>query len=110
MTGFLKPTAPGLLPPRLPKRAERWVDVGGRRTRYFRFGQGPPLLLIPSAFLWAASYRGTIAGLAEHFQVIVAETPGSGRSARLERAWGFEEGADWAAALLDALGLDKVAV
>jgi pimeloyl-ACP methyl ester carboxylesterase len=61
----------------------------------------------PSAFLGAASYRGTIGGLARYFEVIAAEMPGSGRSQRLERAWGFAEGADWAAGLLDALGLGQ---
>jgi pimeloyl-ACP methyl ester carboxylesterase len=110
MADLLEPTAPGLVPPRLPKRAERTIDVSGLRTRVFRFGRGRPLLLIPSAFLWAASYRGTIAGLAEHFRVIAAETPGSGGSQRLKGAWGFDEGADWAAALLDALKLRRAVV
>ena len=78
---------------------------GERRTRIFQFGHGPPLLLLPSAFLRASSYRPTIEHLAAHFRVTAAEMPGSGGSQAVERAWGFAEGADWAAALLDALDL-----
>jgi pimeloyl-ACP methyl ester carboxylesterase len=80
------------------------------RTRFYQAGQGPPLVLIPSAFLQAASYRGTIEALAEHFSVTAAEMPGSGGSERIKRPWGFAEGADWAAALLDALSLDRAIV
>ena len=36
--------------------------------------------------------------------------PGSGGSQAVERAWGFAEGADWAAALLDALCLKRSVV
>lgn len=105
-----EPSVPDLLPPRLPKWAEQFVDVNGMRTRYFQAGQGPPLLLIPSAFLRAPSYRGTIEGLATYFQVTVAEMPGSGLSQRLKQPWGFAQGADWAAALLDTLDLDRALV
>jgi pimeloyl-ACP methyl ester carboxylesterase len=101
---------PPLLPPTLPAWAEQVLLVGGRRTRIFQFGHGPPLLLLPSAFLRASSYRPTIERLAAHFRVIAAEMPGSGASQRLERAWGFAEAADWAAALLDALDLRRAVV
>jgi pimeloyl-ACP methyl ester carboxylesterase len=110
MNDRLKPTPPGLVPPRLPKWAEQWIDVAGCRTRIYRLGQGPPLVLIPSVFLRASSYRGTIAGLAAHFEVIAAEMPGSGKSQRLKTSWGFAEGADWTAELLDTLALDRAIV
>ena len=110
MNDRLEPDAPGLVPPKLPKWAEHWIDVGGRQTRTYRLGQGPPLVLIPSVFLRASSYRGTIAGLAEHFEVIAAEMPGSGKSQRLKTSWGFVEGADWAAELLNTLALDQAIV
>ena len=105
-----EPSVPDLLPPTLPKWAEQFVDVNGMRTRFFQAGQGPPLLLIPSAFLRAPSYRTTIEGLAAHFQVTAAEMPGSGLSQRVTQPWGFAAGADWAAALLDALNLDRALV
>ncbi len=104
------PTVPFLVPPSLPKRAEEFVDVAGYRTRLFQAGEGPPLLLIPSAFLRAPSYKGTIEALATDFRVIAAEMPGSGLSARTRRARGFAEEADWAAALLDVLGLSRALV
>lgn len=105
-----EPTVPTLVPPTLPTWAERQVTVGGLRTRLFEMGEGPPLVLIPSAFLRAPSYRGTIAALARDFRVIAAEMPGTGRSQSLPRAWGFAEGADWAAGLLDALELETALV
>ncbi|WP_406694862.1 alpha/beta hydrolase [Singulisphaera sp. Ch08] len=105
-----EPMAPQLAPPTLPRWAEQFIEANGMRTRFFQAGQGPPLLLIPSVFLQAASYRGTIEALAEHFQVTVAEMPGSGLSERVKQPWGFAEGADWAAALLDALNLDRALV
>lgn len=106
----LEPTVPFLVPPSLPSQAAEYLDVGGLRTRLFRAGAGPPLLLIPSAFLRAPSYKGTIEALAVHFGVIAAEMPGSGLSARTKRARGFAEEADWAADLLDALGLARALV
>ncbi len=105
-----EPTVPAVVPPTLPKRAEQFLEVGGFRTRLFRAGAGPPLLLIPSAFLRAPSYKGTIEALAVHFDVIAAEMPGSGRSARVGRGRGFAEEADWVAALLDVLGLPRALV
>ncbi|AGA27751.1 alpha/beta fold hydrolase [Singulisphaera acidiphila] len=110
MATHTEPSVPDLIPPTLPKWAEQYIDVNGMRTRFFQSGQGPPLLLIPSAFLRAPSYRGTIEGLAAHFQVTAAEMPGSGHSQRLKQPWGFAEGADWAAGLLDALNLDRALV
>src|SRR4051812_47757135 len=105
MATRLEPTVPALVPPVLPSGSARFVEVNGMRTRYYQAGQGPPLVFIPSAFLQAASYRGTIAALAEHFRVTAAEMPGSGGSQRVKRPWGFAEGAEWAAGLLDELGL-----
>lgn len=105
-----EPAVPAVVPPSLPSWAEQFLDVGGRKTRIFRVGDGPPLVLIPSVFLRAPSYRGTIEALAEHFRVIAAEMPGSGRSQGVERPWGFADGADWAAGLLDALGLPRALV
>jgi pimeloyl-ACP methyl ester carboxylesterase len=110
ITPSREPTVPFLVPPSLPKRAEEFVEVNGDRTRLFRAGIGPPLLLIPSAFLRAPSYKGTIEALATDFRVIAAEMPGSGLSSRTKRARGFAEEADWAAALLDVLGLSKALV
>ena len=103
----LRPGSTGLP---LPGWVEQAPLVGGRRTRIFQLGHGPPLLLLPSAFLRAASYRPTIGRLAAHFRVTAAEMPGSGGSEPVGRALGFAEGADWAAELLDALALRRALV
>jgi len=105
-----EPPLPVVAPPTLPGWAAQFVEVKGLKTRFYQAGQGPPLLLIPSVFLRAASYRNTIFTLAEHFQVIAAEMPGSGRSARLRRPWGFAQGADWVADFMDVLELERAIV
>jgi pimeloyl-ACP methyl ester carboxylesterase len=89
---------------------ERWADALGTRTRYLEAGQGPPLFLIPPAFVGADMFRGVITQLAAHFRVLVAEMPGSGRTRRLDGPWSFDRSADWAAAFLDAVGLDRALV
>ncbi len=104
------PTVPLVAPPSLPTNLEDFLDVAGHRTRIFRAGQGPPLILVPSAFLRASSYKGTIEALSADFHVIAAEIPGSGGSARVEKPWGFDDGADWTVALIAALGLDRAIV
>ncbi len=83
------------------------VRASGKRTRILEAGDGPPLLLVPSAFLRARTYREVIGQLAGHFRVVAAEMPGSGGSERVRRPWGFEDCADWAASVLDALGLGR---
>lgn len=105
-----RPEPPDQVEPAPTSWTEQHLDVNGLRTRLFQAGEGPPLVFIPSAFLQARSYRVTIVALAAHFRVTAAEMPGSGGSERLKRAWGFAEGADWAAALIDALGLERALV
>jgi pimeloyl-ACP methyl ester carboxylesterase len=89
---------------------ERWADVLGSRTHYLEAGQGPPLLLIPPAFVGAGIFRNTIAQLAARFRVLAAEMPGSGKTRRRDGPWGFGQAADWAAGFLDAVGLDRALV
>jgi pimeloyl-ACP methyl ester carboxylesterase len=89
---------------------EHFVDVGGFRTRYLDGGDGPPVVLVPTMFLPADSYRPTMAHLSRRFRVIAVDTPGTGRSQPLRERWTFERYADWVADFLDVLGLGPVPV
>lgn len=102
-----EPSVPLVVPPSLPARTESFLHVDGHETRIFRMGQGPPLVLIPSAFLRATSYESTVEALAAHFAVTAAEMPGSAGSEKVKEPWGFDDGADWTAKLIEALGLDR---
>lgn len=88
----------------------RTVHAGGLAIRYGEAGAGPAVLLIPSGFLNAASYRGILLHLAPWFRIVAPEMPGTGASGSPERLWGFEDYADWFPAFLDAVGLRRVLV
>lgn len=86
-------------------------QVAGEPTHHVEAGVGPAFLLIPpSAFLVVERYDRVMAGLAGRFRVLAPEQPGTGRSGRLDRAWGFEAYAHWAAAFLDSVGVDRAVV
>ena len=61
----------------------RFVDAGGVRVHYHDAGSGPVLLCIhggaPGAYGWG-NFGANVAGLAEHFRVLVVDLPGYGRS------------------------------
>ncbi len=91
--------------------SERRATALGFETRYLEAGEGPPLLMLPSVFLPASCYRPTIEALAgAGFRVLAAEQPGSGGSSPVRRPAPHELTADWAAAFLDALGIDRALV
>lgn len=88
----------------------RYLEAGGLSTRHLDVGEGPPLLLMPSGFLRARTYRSNVRSLARRFRVLVPEMPGSGGSAGLRSTWGFEGYADWTPRFLDALGLRRALI
>jgi pimeloyl-ACP methyl ester carboxylesterase len=68
-------------------------------------GDGPPLVLLGSPVVRAATYRVTATHLAKHFRVTTVELPGSGRAASGGSVWSVERYADWVAGFIPALGL-----
>ena len=97
-------------PPSLHNRGPAGTGPrAGPCAQTFQLGFGPPLLLIPSAFLRAASYRRPAGCPAADLHVNVVEMPGSGGSELVSRACGIAEAADWAATPPDALALPRSA-
>jgi len=93
----------------------RCVHANGIDIHYVEAGDGEPLLLLDNAMvstnpIWAsvpfayASFTGT---LAEHFRVIVPDTRGSGQSVHPGGPVSSALLADDAAALIEALNLDR---
>ena len=91
----------------------RAVELPGRGTTFVRELPGPhgaPTLLLLHGWTatadlnWAACFEP----LAEHFRVIALDHRGHGRGVRSDGPFRLEDCADDAAALVDALGLDRV--
>ena len=91
----------------------RTVDLDGTAMQYHVAGDGPPLLLLhgsgPGVSGWA-NFRDTLPVMAEHFTTYVPDLPGFGKSG-LAAGGHPLMGADKAVvSLIDALGLDSVAI
>jgi len=104
-TAEAHPSAPPLPPGgflELPGRGRTFVrDTGG--------GPGAPVLLLLHGWTatadlnWCTSYRS----LARHFRVVALDLRGHGRGIRSRRPFRMRDCADDAAAVLDALGVDR---
>jgi pimeloyl-ACP methyl ester carboxylesterase len=87
-----------------------FADAHGVRLYYEVHGQGEPLLLHPGFGSTVPVYWANTAALARHFQVIVFDPRGSGRSGVPEGACTMQDFANDAAALLDAAGVESAHV
>jgi pimeloyl-ACP methyl ester carboxylesterase/predicted glycosyltransferase len=98
---------------RLPD-AEGFVERDGVRVHWESYGQGEPAILLMPA--WSITYsrmwKGQVAYLARHFQVVVFDGRGNGRSERPQEAAAYDarEFADDAAAVMDAAGVKSAVV
>lgn len=89
----------------------RQVQVAtGIRTNYRRLGRGDPLLLIAGVSSSLGEWHSVVPGLAETFDVISFDNRGLGASERGAGAITARTMADDAAALLDALDVERAHV
>lgn len=85
------------------------VAVRGRPARVFHGGRGPGLLLIHGGWSGAeAHWSSVLARLAETFEVVAPDLPGFEDDAP-GGPRSVDDYADWLLALLDAMGLSRVA-
>jgi len=86
-----------------------YAPVNGIRMFYAVFGQGPPVLLLHGG-LANANYWGNVIPLLvhNHFEVIVADSRGHGRSTRSAEPYSYELMASDTLVLLDYLKLRQV--
>lgn len=89
-----------------------FVDVGGRETRYFDVGDGPPVVLVHGG-LWGGSSSANTWGpqlsrLGERFRVVAFDRLGCGltEAPEDEDRFVFPESVEHAAGLLDAVGVE----
>lgn len=93
----------------------RTVEVDGLPLAYHDVGEGPPVVLLhgsgPGVTGWA-NFGANLPALSEHLRCLVVDQPGfgaSGRPERYERSY-LRISADAVGGLLDALGLEQVAL
>jgi pimeloyl-ACP methyl ester carboxylesterase len=97
--------------PTLP-RAERsgHAPVNGIKLWYAVFGQGEPVIFLHGGLANADYWGLQVPEVARHYQVIVMDSRGHGRSTRDDRPYGYDLMADDVVALLDFLKLKRAAV
>jgi pimeloyl-ACP methyl ester carboxylesterase len=96
--------------PSLPTAARSgYAPVNGIRMFYAVFGQGSPVLLLHGGLANSNYWGGIIPILVRnHYEVIVTDSRGHGRSTRTAEPYSYELMASDALALLDYLKLTKV--
>jgi pimeloyl-ACP methyl ester carboxylesterase len=98
-------------PPAMPTPVDSGMaPVNDIQMYYAVYGEGEPVLLIHGGLGHADVWGFQVPALAESHKVIVADSRGHGRSTRSEKPFGYALMADDYLALLDHLGIDKVAL
>ena len=88
-----------------------YAPVNGLKMYYEIHGKGEPVVLLHGSFMTIPSnWQEMIAALAKSRQVIAVEMQGHGRTADIERDFGYATLADDIAALLDYLEVGKADV
>ena len=80
----------------------------GADLYYEMTGSGPPLFLVPGLGGDGRFWQSNVAGLAQHFTVVVHDHRGTGRSTLSRIDYSVEQMADDALQLIDGLGFAKV--
>src|SRR3954447_15064403 len=98
-------------PAPMPKPSETgYAPVNGIQMYYAVFGEGDPILLIHGGLGHADVWGSQVATMMKTHKVIVADSPGHGRSTRTEEPYGYDLMASDYLALLDYLKIDKTAL
>jgi pimeloyl-ACP methyl ester carboxylesterase len=97
--------------PSLPKdRHDGIAAVNGIRLWYAVFGHGPPVILVHGGLANSDYWGKQVPVLAQHYQVIVLDSRGHGRSTRTAAPIGYDAMAADVEALMDTLHIGKAAL
>jgi len=97
--------------PTLPKAAQSgFAPVNGIKVWYAMFGRGEPVVLLHGGLANANYWGHQVRALQRHYQVIVMDSRGHGRSSRNQEPYGYDLMASDVVALLDHLKIRKTAV
>jgi pimeloyl-ACP methyl ester carboxylesterase len=97
--------------PSLPKAVRSGlVPVNGIKIWYASFGHGEPVLMLHGGLANADYWGHQVRALQTHYQVIVMDSRGHGRSSRDAQPFGYDLMASDVIALMDHLELKKAAI
>ncbi|WBL77535.1 alpha/beta hydrolase [Bradyrhizobium xenonodulans] len=97
--------------PTLPKAAQSGLaPVNGVKIWYAVYGRGEPVILLHGGLANANYWGHQVRALQRHYQVIVMESRGHGRSSRNQEPYGYDVMASDVVALLDRLKIKKAAI
>ena len=97
--------------PTLPKAAQSGLaPINGVKIWYAMFGRGQPVLLLHGGLANANYWGHQVRALQRHYQVIVMESRGHGRSSRNQEPFGYDLMASDVVGLLDHLKIRKAAI
>jgi pimeloyl-ACP methyl ester carboxylesterase len=84
-----------------------YIEANGLEVYYEDYGEGEPLLLIHGGTATSQSWASHLPAFTEHFEVFTPDSRGHGRTDNPTGELGYRLMADDAAALIDALGLQR---
>ena len=97
--------------PTLPRAAQSgFAPVNGIRVWYAMFGRGDPVVLLHGGLANSNYWGHQVRALQRHYQVIVMDSRGHGRSSRNQEPYGYDLMASDVIALLDHLKIKKAAI
>jgi len=93
--------------PNLPLFAAEWIRVLGANIRYFRFGTGPPIVLLhglgESAIIWAYNLES----LSKKYTVYALDLPGHGNSDNPKWKYSLNNFVEFLSSFLSTLNLQN---
>jgi len=97
--------------PSLPKSAHSgYAPVNGIKIWYAVYGHGQPVILLHGGLANSNYWGNQVPALAKHYQVIVMDSRGHGRSTRNEQPYGYDLMASDVVGLMDFLKIQKAAI
>lgn len=97
--------------PTLPKAAQSgFAPVNGIKIWYATFGRGEPVVMLHGGLANSSYWGHQVRALQKHYQVIVMDSRGHGRSTRNDQAYSYDLMASDVLALMDHLAIRKAAI
>ena len=90
--------------------AGTYIEANGLKVYYEAHGEGEPLLLLHGGTAACRSWASHLRDFAEHFRVFTPDNRGHGRTDNPTGELGYRLMADNVAALIGALGLERLFV
>lgn len=97
--------------PTLPQARESgYAPVNGIRIWYAVFGHGRPVIMVHGGLANANYWGNQVPALAEHYEVIVMDSRGHGRSTRNAEPFGYDLMSSDVLGVMDYLKIEKAAI